>query len=114
MTASAVLENARTMALAYLARFPHPSDSDVDRAVNFTVAGLAATGEAIDASQLRRRLEADVNVFVGHGAVLEDHDANHRPWLDAKRADIDWRFWNAYRDWIRATMPPEVPRGIDR
>lgn len=110
----AALERARRMALAFLDSSAHPTEKDIDRAVQAAVAGVAVDGHAVEADKLRRRLEADVSVFIGQGAVLEDHDANHRPWLDTRRAEISWRFWDAYREWSRPKLPPDVLRGLDR
>ena len=114
MTTSAAMDRARRIALTLLDGHPYPSESDIDGAVVAAVAALEKMDQPVDASSLRRRLEADISVFVGQGTVLEDHDANHRPWLDARRGDIDWRFWDAYREWSLRRMPPDVIRGLDR
>src|SRR5437660_1712818 len=114
MTNGSTMDRARRIALTLLDGQAYPSESDIDGAVGAAIAALAQLNDTVDASQLRRRLEADVSVFVGQGSVLEDHDANHRPWLDARRADIEWRFWDAYREWSLRRIPPDVIRGLDR
>jgi hypothetical protein len=114
MTTSSSAERARQIALTLLADHQHPTESDIDDAVAASVAALGQLSETVDAAALRRRLEADVSVFVGQGAVLEDDDANHRPWLDARRGAIDWRFWDAYREWSLRRLPRDVVRGMDR
>jgi Z1 domain len=114
MTTSSSAERARQIALTLLADRQHPNESDIDDAVAASVAALGQLSETVDGAALRRRLEADVSVFVGQGAVLEDDDSNHRPWLDARRGAIDWRFWDAYREWSLRRLPRDVVRGMDR
>jgi hypothetical protein len=114
MTNGPTMDRARRIALTLLDGQAYPSEADIDGAVAAAIAALAQLNETVDASQLRRRLEADISVFVGQGSVLEDHDANHRPWLDARRADVEWRFWDAYREWSLRRIPPDVIRGLDR
>jgi hypothetical protein len=106
------LDRARHIALTILQHQVAPTTEDLDRALEGAIAAAAALGDTIDRDQLRRRLEADISVFVGDASVLADNDANHRPWLDARRAEIEWRFWDAYRDWSVRRMPPEVIRRL--
>jgi hypothetical protein len=101
------IERARALALTILQRHQTPSLEDFEQAIDVAVGASEALGDTVDRDQLRRRLEADVSVFVGDATVLEDN-TNHEPWLDATRADISWRFWEAYRDWSRRRMPTEV------
>ena len=114
MTTEATIERARKIALTVLEDQPSTTEADIDLAVASALAALGPLGETVDSTGLRRRLEADVSVFVGEGHVLEDHDANHRPWLDARRADTDWPFWEAYRAWSLRRVPADVVRAQDR
>ncbi|HEX4307224.1 MAG TPA: Z1 domain-containing protein [Solirubrobacterales bacterium] len=108
------MEIARNLAMVLLAPHEHPTQDDLDQAVASAVAALAPRGETIDPKELRRRLEAEVSIYVGPSVMLRDHDDNHRPWLNARRSEIDWRFWPAYREWSSRRLPPEVIRNLDR
>jgi hypothetical protein len=112
--AESPLEMARNFAMVLLAEREHPSQEDLDQAVESAVAAMRPLGQEIDREQLRRRLEAEVSIYVGPGVILRDHDANHRPWLNARRAEIEWRFWSAYREWSGRNLPPDVIRSLDR
>jgi hypothetical protein len=112
--AESPLEMARNIAMVLLADRDHPSREDLDQAVESAAAAMRPRGEEIDRDQLRRRLEAEVSIYVGPGVILRDHDANHRPWLNARRSEIDWRFWSAYREWSGRNLPPDVIRNLDR
>ena len=114
MSDTGALEMARTIAMTLLAEYTNPTGDDLDRAVAGAVAALGVRDQTVDPERLRRRLEGDISVYVGPAAMLEDHDANHLPWLNARRAEIDWKFWPAYRDWQARKLPPEVVRSLDR
>ena len=101
------IERARELALTILQRYQTPTLDDFEQAIDVAVAASEALGDTVDREHLRRRVQADVSVFVGDATVLEDN-TNHHPWLDAARADVKWRFWEAYRDWSRRRVPPEV------
>lgn len=79
-----------------------------------TVAKFFETrGTPIDQAALTRQLEAEVNIFYGRGEVMTDPDDSHKLWLDARRADIEWGFWEDYRAWTRESLPPSVVNGMD-
>ena len=37
----------------------------------------------------------EVNVYHPEGGILQAKDDNHTPWVDDRRAEIDWSHWNA-------------------
>ena len=39
----------------------------------------------------------EVNVYHPEGGILQAKNDNHTPWLDDRRAEIDWSHWNAYK-----------------
>lgn len=109
------LEWARNMAVTAMSARSTPTEADLDQALRAAVAAAAVVfPDGVDTSELRRMLEAEVSVFQGDGSVLDDDDDLHRPWLDRRRGDIDWRFWEGYRAWISRTLPPGVLGGLDR
>jgi hypothetical protein len=105
------VDRARRIALTLLSEVAVPARDDLARAARQAEAAIQAVGEEVDMDLLMRLLEADVRVFVEDGSVLEDDDSNHEPWLHARRAEIDWRFWDAYEAWSRRRMPKGV---VDR
>lgn len=92
---------ALLLALTVLSTQDDPQREELDRAVAGALTALPAMGltEAIDEAVLRRQLEANISVFVGDQRVLGD-DADHEEWLNARRGDIDWQFWGAYRRYL--------------
>jgi Z1 domain len=109
------LEWARRVALTILGEVRQPTPADLDNAIAGAIAAGSIQGLTIDAGALHRRLSGDIAVFVGASAVLDDPDADHRPWLDACRGRVDfWRFWEAYRDHMARNVPDRVVRSLDR
>jgi len=51
---------------------------------------------AEDKEQIARQLESEFVVDLGPAHLLASRD--HRPWLQAKRHEIDFRYWRRYRD----------------
>src|SRR4051794_29039652 len=69
---------------------------------------------AIDRDALQRDIESSFNVFMGNANLMSD-DSDHEPWLEAARDNIEWRFWNRYRQYQLAVnrMPPESIDKLD-
>lgn len=114
MSTDTSVEDAVRIAMTILSQQPATTPEAVAQAVDAALAATTTMQRTVDAEAVRRRVEASVNVYVAAGSVLDDHDANHMPWLDARRADIDWRFWGAYRDWLERRMPLKVVRRLDQ
>jgi Z1 domain len=102
-------------ALVVLAGTQNPTPDDLDRAVSLslrTATDLFPDVE-MDERTLRRAVEASVSVFVGEASALGDN-RGHVAWLNRRRSEIDWRFWNAYRRYqITQGMPLEVVSRLD-
>jgi hypothetical protein len=92
---------ALLLALTVLSTQDDPQQADLDRTVAGALTALPAMGltEAVDEAALRRRLEANISVFVGDQRVLGDN-ADHEEWLNARRGEIEWQFWGAYRRYL--------------
>lgn len=97
---------ALRLALTILAGHNNPQSAHLEQAVAGALAALPAIGrtEPVDGRALQRRLQANVSVFVGDQRVLGD-DVDHEEWLNSRRSEIEWRFWEAYRRFL-------VNRGI--
>jgi hypothetical protein len=53
----------------------------------------------MERERLVRELEATFSITVADGTMLTE-DSGHVPWLDSKRAALDWDFWRRYRTWL--------------
>jgi hypothetical protein len=105
---------AYRMAIAILDGQPNPDIEDLERAIDGAIQGASAMGHLdVDRETLRRRVEESRSIFVGASSALAD-DRDHVPWLDKRRADIDWRFWEAYRRWLLGGgFAPDVVGRLD-
>ncbi|MDC5696314.1 Z1 domain-containing protein [Intrasporangium calvum] len=63
---------------------------------------LGADGQnnSDELEQLVRDLEADYNVYVGNWTSLAD-DGDHVKWLEERRPEIKWAFWDRYQRFMR-------------
>ncbi|MGE0638849.1 MAG: Z1 domain-containing protein [Thermoanaerobaculia bacterium] len=66
-------------------------------------------GSEIDLAELEAELRHLFSVSAERATALED-DAEHKPWLPARRADIEWRFWDRYVTYLEHDfgMPPPI------
>jgi hypothetical protein len=98
------------------------TDELMETAINGAIAAIAAmpglygTGE-VDRTRLQRHIEQRIVVWSPAGSSLTD-DRDHIPWLDTRRAEIDWRFWERYDAYISQRLPyaavQETRRSTDR
>jgi hypothetical protein len=75
------------------------------------IAGKGLTDEEIKnvVAELTRRF----NVWTGRAGTLVGSDPGHQVWLPAKRAEIQWRFWERYQEFIQESLPPRVVSELD-
>lgn len=60
------------------------------------------------------QLSTIFSTFIGEESVLVD-PADHRPWLNARRPSIEWRFWDRYRRYLISRHFPELTvNALDR
>jgi hypothetical protein len=109
------MQKAIDVALVVLAGTENPTPEDLDRAVALSLQtiGQLFPNVEVEHRHLRRVVEASVSVFVGEASILGDN-RGHEDWLNRRRPEIEWRFWNAYRRYvIRTRMPIEVVNSLD-
>jgi hypothetical protein len=58
----------------------------------------------VDADALTRDLETQFNVWIGKSKTLEDQ-TDHKPWLPQKRGQIQWRYWERYKELLKERWP---------
>jgi hypothetical protein len=68
----------------------------VDKVINI----LGETADSINRDQLIKELETIFSTWIGDAITLEGID-KHEPWLLNKRRDIEWRYWNRYKIYLR-------------
>jgi hypothetical protein len=68
----------------------------------------------VDRDALQRDIESSFNVFIAKGNIMSDDD-DHEPWLDQRRSELSWDFWQRYRkDQLTVgKMPPEAVDRLD-
>ncbi|CAN5858051.1 Z1 domain-containing protein [soil metagenome] len=54
----------------------------------------------VDVESIVRDLEASFQTRIGVSRILSGQDTNWEPWLTSRKADIDWRFWNRYEQYL--------------
>lgn len=69
---------------------------------------------SIDVDVLTAELRHLFSVGGGTATALDDY-TDHKPWLQAKRGNISWRFWNRYVTYLERDfgMPPAVVRSLN-
>ncbi len=61
---------------------------------------------------IRKQLESTIGVTMTAGEGL--HGGEQEPWLEDLKADIDWHYWNAYKNLLKSNkMSLDVIRVID-
>jgi hypothetical protein len=72
------------------------------------------TFRGVDRADLQRVLEERFTVYMPAPQIL-DSDDGHEEWLDAKKSDISWRFWDRYKLHAAPKMPPmSFDTGVDK
>lgn len=59
-------------------------------------------------------LGTDFSTFIGEESVLVQPDT-YAPWLNDRRQDVDWRYWERYRTWlVRRRLPQPAINALHR
>lgn len=69
-------------------------DTAVDMALSLPIYA------SVDKDALVREIESIYNVRIEDFRVIEDSE-RRLPWINAKKAGIDFKFWNRYRDYLQ-------------
>ena len=97
---------ARDICVTMFSRFPEGSLTieTIQSQVVATCEFLRSTqGIDLDEEQrgrLVKEVETIFNVWIGTSKILED-DTGHQPWLEAKREETKWAFWDRYSVHLR-------------
>lgn len=52
--------------------------------------------------QILRNLKSKMLVAMDVGVLIADRDSEHQSWLPARRAEIDWFYWNRYKRYLES------------
>lgn len=110
------LEKAIRLVLAMLPQDRLATRDDIRDAATPIQAMLAAQSDsALDLEEIVRAVEGLIVVWQDEGATLHDQ-RGHEEWLAARRADINWQFWERYRRYLEDVkfFPPAVIRRLDQ
>lgn len=107
-------QTIETIALNVLATMPS-RDSETVRSV---VGGIAATMMPPATPEIptvieriARRIEVLLEITMEDAAVIQ---MKFEPWLESRRGDVTFSYWNRYRRLLGNTLPPLVLGTIDR
>lgn len=98
------LQKVFSIAKTILSDKAHPTTEQIREAVTSALKIYPAEQEHADT--LITELEVRLNVWIGKGNQLED-STDHVVWLPAKRANLEWKYWNRYKDLL------ELEKGFD-
>ena len=73
-----------------------PSEQEVEEAV-LTVTKIDPA--FAEHERLIREIQSELSIAIADGAMLLG-DSEHKPWVNAARAGLDWEFWRRYRNWL--------------
>lgn len=59
---------------------------------------------SVDPEALTRDLETQFNVWIGKSKTLDDL-TDHKPWLHDRRGQIQWRYWERYKELLKEQWP---------
>ena len=70
---------------------------------------------AIDKATLIREVQAIYNIRMDEFRIIEKEESR-LPWINDKKASIDWNFWNRYRDYLQdeKSYPETVLNQLDK
>lgn len=91
------VQKAKRMAVLLLDDFLEVTTAEVIAVVDRVL--TLVPDAAADRDQLVREVEAACNVYVPSPTALEGND-DHLDWLPDRRADIDWRLWRRYQQYL--------------
>ncbi len=91
------MEQAKKVVISMLPQGTEPVTLElITERVDMTMAIPLFEGK-IDRELLIKQIESLYIVFAGDYKILQDQSRS-KPWLRNKKAEIEWNFWNRYRD----------------
>ncbi len=94
-------EKAKQLVMVMLKGNPTPTPDEIRSAATRVCSMLVGPGGKLDFSEeaLFVDIETLVNVWIGTATTLDDA-RDHQEWLPSRRAEIQWRFWRRYEQFL--------------
>jgi len=105
------VDNAKTVCLGILKNNNFVIDSDIFKAME-SVCLIYPSLSDFEKDLIISYVASQVNVRVGEGTYL-NNDEGHQPWLNDRKSEIEWHYWNRYRRYLeidKAWSPPVTAR----
>jgi hypothetical protein len=69
----------------------------------------------VNMEKVVRNIEVCINVSMGGVSGVIGDDADHIEWLQLKRPNIEWKYWDRYKHWLQFTngLPQAVVDDLD-
>lgn len=93
-----MLQQAIKTVRTFLPQTGSVSRAEIDTAVDMALS--LPLYSSVDKNALLREIESIYNVRIEDFRVIEDSE-RRLPWINAKKAGIDFKFWNRYRDYLQ-------------
>ncbi len=93
-----MLQQAIKTVRTFLPQTGSVSRAEIDTAVDMALS--LPLYSSVDKDALMREIESIYNVRIEDFRVIEDSE-RRLPWINAKKAGIDFKFWNRYRDYLQ-------------
>jgi hypothetical protein len=93
-----MLQQAIKTVRTFLPQTGSVSIPEIEAAVDMALA--VPLYSAVDKDVLVREIESIYNVRIDDFRVIEDNE-RRLPWINERKADIDFKFWNRYRDYLQ-------------
>ena len=109
-------DNEKGVRSSVLALFKEINVATVDSIREKVVKMVELWGyEDVDVEKVVRNIEVCINVVMGgvSGVIADDDD--HIDWIHQKRPNIDWKYWDRYKHWLKFTkgLPHAVVDDLD-
>jgi hypothetical protein len=101
MIADSSYDLAEELALTIYKKFATSEGASTESTVEKALDNIMQMDIAkpLDRNELRRRLEARVNVFISKPGILQDN-RGHAGWLPLKKNVVQWKFWQRYETYL--------------
>ncbi len=107
------IDDAIRTARTKLPQISSVTDEQIERALDQVMADPDYAG--LDRNQLKREIESIYSVRVEDYRIIE-REERRLPWLNVKKAEINWNFWTRYRSYLQdeKNFAPDTLNKLDR
>lgn len=105
-----MMESAKNICIELLRAIKNPTVEDLNNAINDVCKifpGISSSRES-----LYNFLYSTFSIFSEEYRIL-DADEGYQPWLKDTKAEIEWRFWNRYTNYLQKKIAPDTINKLD-